>query len=330
MGVLLAGIIYEEVRTLSTNSFVDCGRSHEEDQRREATSLIGHEEADELSRRCFLCDATAVVLNAVALGAAARAHQQQQQAPPAAKGAAPPEILTESISFAREGDNIAGHLARPKGEGPFRLVLVIGGDVGISDAMRHVCEQLAQSGFVGLAVDLFSRFPEAKDLATGRKIFAEKMSDAQILRDLEGAVAFARGRPFVRGGGVATLGYCMGGRYGLLLAARSAAVAATVSYYGLLKLDEKDRSKNHPDAPMDVLEHIETPVLLRYATHDDGIPVEQVKACEQTLAAQDTPVELFLYETGHGFADFSRPCYDARSAALAWERTVAFLRRYLS
>ncbi len=39
--------------------------------------------------------------------------------------------------------------------------------------------------------------------------------------------------------------------------------------------------------------------------------------------------EVHLYDAGHGFACDARASYDAASAALAWERTIAFLHAHL-
>ena len=63
----------------------------------------------------------------------------------------------------------------------------------------------------------------------------------------------------------------------------------------------------------------------------DGDPVAMVRELEGKLRAVGHRPEFHYYPGAkHWFAEPSRPQYDASAAALAWERTVGFLRRTLT
>ena len=60
-------------------------------------------------------------------------------------------------------------------------------------------------------------------------------------------------------------------------------------------------------------------------------PTESVAELEQTLKTAGRPVTFYTYPgTTHWFFEANRPdAYNADAAALAWERTIAFLNAEL-
>jgi len=75
---------------------------------------------------------------------------------------------------------------------------------------------------------------------------------------------------------------------------------------------------------------IKAPLLLHYAELDkpitDGWP-----AYEQALKSAGKTYEVHIYQgVNHGFHNDSTPRYDEAAAQLAWDRTIAWFRRYLA
>ena len=69
---------------------------------------------------------------------------------------------------------------------------------------------------------------------------------------------------------------------------------------------------------------------VHYAEHDERINALW-PGYEAALMAHGTTYEMHIYPgTQHGFHNNSTPCYHEASAKLAWERTVAFLRKHLA
>jgi len=71
--------------------------------------------------------------------------------------------------------------------------------------------------------------------------------------------------------------------------------------------------------------------LGHFAEHDDFEPPSNVRSLEDALRAAGRPVTFHTYPgTGHWFFEQDRTgAYDQAAADLAWERTLAFLRRAL-
>ena len=67
------------------------------------------------------------------------------------------------------------------------------------------------------------------------------------------------------------------------------------------------------------------PVMLHFGEKDAHIPVAEVKA----FAAARPDVPVHVYPADHGFNCDHRASYDAPSAALARERTLAFFNEHL-
>jgi len=65
--------------------------------------------------------------------------------------------------------------------------------------------------------------------------------------------------------------------------------------------------------------------MAHFGERDAMIPLAGVHA----LAAAHPAVEVFIYDAGHGFNCDERGSFDAASAKVARERTLAFLRRYV-
>lgn len=80
--------------------------------------------------------------------------------------------------------------------------------------------------------------------------------------------------------------------------------------------------------PEDV-ERIKAPLLIHYAERDERIN-EGWPAYENALIAGKKVYQAHIYpNTKHGFHNDSTPRYDKAAADLAWERTLAWFRRYL-
>ena len=75
---------------------------------------------------------------------------------------------------------------------------------------------------------------------------------------------------------------------------------------------------------------IKAPLLLQFADNDPRINA-MWPDYEAALKAAGVRYEAYRYPgTQHGFHNNSTPRYREEAAKLAWERTVAFFRKYVS
>jgi carboxymethylenebutenolidase len=71
-------------------------------------------------------------------------------------------------------------------------------------------------------------------------------------------------------------------------------------------------------------------VLAHFGRRDGSIPLERAEALIAEIRGRGVPAEMHVYEADHAFVNDQRPAvHDPASAALAWERTVRFLRETL-
>lgn len=223
----------------------------------------------------------------------------------------------QNVSFPSAGGTAHGYLALPdRGSGPG--VIVIQEWWGLTEHIADVADRLAAAGFSALAPDLFGG-TVAHDAAEARRISAG-LPAGRGVELLTGAVDFLLSREEVTGDRVGAVGFCMGGGFVLLLAARDPRVAAAVPFYGAIHGTLPDFSALKSD------------VLGHYGRLDRTVPPESLDELAETIRRQSgiTP-EFHLYPAGHAFFNDARPdTYDPASASLAWDRTLEFLRTRLA
>src|SRR5919106_1501917 len=142
----------------------------------------------------------------------------------------------------------------------------------------------------------------------------------QAISNLQSAVQYLASLPNVNSSRIASLGWCFGGGQSLQLALNSEQnpLAATVIYYGNLVNDTNELSK------------INWPVLGIFGDQDQSIPVESVNVFEQALNETGITNEIYIYPgVGHAFANPSGDNYAPEETADAWEKTLAFLKKYV-
>lgn len=221
-----------------------------------------------------------------------------------------------NIDFASNGDTATGYLATTaSGAGPG--LVVIQEWWGLVDHITDVCDRFAAEGFTALAPDLYHGDATSEPDEAGKLMMAMKLGRAA--KDMSGAVDFLTGHDAVRGEGVGTVGFCMGGGLALMLAVeRSDAVKACVPFYGIIPWEsaQPDWSK------------LEASLQGHFAANDDMFGPAQVAEFEAKLDGLGKDFEFFVYEgTDHAFFNDTRPdVYDASSSATAWTRTLEFLR----
>ncbi|HVY50258.1 MAG TPA: dienelactone hydrolase family protein [Devosia sp.] len=175
---------------------------------------------------------------------------------------------------------------------------------GLNQAVRDYGAALAREGFpVGLA-----------DVFDGRVVTS--IDDAQ--RQIETYWERAGGRLSAAiselaektGGPIGGVGFSFGGFHLLRLLDAKLPLRRVVAYYA-----------THP------LPTVHVPVLAHFAADDPYESANDMAALADALHKAGRPSASFTYPgTRHWFAEPDRPEYDAAAAALAFGRTIAFLR----
>ena len=210
-----------------------------------------------------------------------------------------------------------GYLVRPAGvTGRLPGVLVVHENRGLNPHIEDIARRIALEGFMAFAPDALAPvggYPGDEDQA--RELFA-KLDAAKVREDFVAAAGYLRSRTDCTGK-IAVVGFCFGGGIANLLATRLPDLAAAVPFYGA-----------QPDG--EDVARIKAPLLIHYAEHDDRINAG-VAAYEAALKANHVSFQMFTYPgTQHGFNNDTTPRYDQAAAQLAWQRTIAFLKKNLA
>jgi carboxymethylenebutenolidase len=225
---------------------------------------------------------------------------------------------TKTIELARDGGRAyEAFVAAPAG-GRKPAILILSEMFGLNEPMRDFARHYASRGHCALVPDLFWRTETPGGVGYDEQGFAlawARIKDFDIdtcAADMRLAAEALRREPSCNGK-VAALGFCMGGRLAFVAAARSGLDAA-IGLYGL------NVSKHLHEAPA-----ITVPVHLHYGDRDEHVPLPEIEAVAQGVAA-NPHIRIWRYpEAGHSFFNKVRPTYDPAAAALAAQRIDALL-----
>jgi carboxymethylenebutenolidase len=237
--------------------------------------------------------------------------------------------LTAGEVMIPTGDgNIPAYRAMPSQGRAFPVVLVVQEIFGVHEHIKDVCRRFAKLGYLAVAPELYARqgdVSKLSDIDEIRKIVA-KVSDAQVLADLDAAVAWvkASGEGNVEKLGIT--GFCWGGRIVWLYAEHSAQLKAGVAWYGRLV---GKASELQPKHPIDVAANLKAPVLGLYGGNDQGIPLETVEQMRTALKAANSPSQIIVYpDTPHAFHADYRASYRKEPAEDGWNRLQAWFKQH--
>ena len=214
--------------------------------------------------------------------------------------------------MARDGHEFRAWLGpapgRPKG-----AIVVVQEIFGVNSHIRAVADGYAAAGYVVIAPCLFDRVRRgielgytAADMQEGRGYVAQ-LKPEQTQADMAAAIAVVR-----HAGRVGVVGYCWGGTIAYLAACDLPIACAVVNYGGAIV-------KQLP-------KHPKCPVMYHFGEKDQHIPLTDI----DKIKAADPKGEFYLYPADHGFNCEQRGSYDAPSAQLARERSLAFFAKNLT
>ena len=220
---------------------------------------------------------------------------------------------------------LRAHLAVPPvGSGPWPGVVVIHEAFGLTDDTRVQADRLAAAGYLGVAPDLFTDGGALRCLrSTFRALFS---GTGQAYDDLETARRHLQARPDSTGR-VGVIGFCMGGGFALMTAARG--FDASAPNYGQL-----------PKDPLAALRGA-CPVVASYGARDPGLRGAAGRL-EQTLEELGVSHDVKEYPgVGHSFMNRHNAgpfrvlekvvglAYDEPAAEDAWGRILRFFDVHL-
>jgi carboxymethylenebutenolidase len=224
---------------------------------------------------------------------------------------------------------IPAYRALPATGGPFPTVLVVQEIFGVHEHIKDICRRLAKLGYFAVAPECYARQGDVSQIKEIPEIIQKvvsKVPDAQVMSDLDAAVAWAKGTGKADVAKLAITGFCWGGRIVWLYSAHNPNLKAGVAWYGRLVGAADDL---HPKHPIDLAASLNAPILGLYGGADQGIPVDTVEKMQAALKEAGKTAEIVVYpDTPHAFFADYRPSYRKEKAEDGWKRMLDWFKKY--
>ena len=227
-----------------------------------------------------------------------------------------PRLVTETFSYRNGAEVVSGTLVRMTGAAKRPTLIVVHENRGLNPHIKDVARRYALEGFLTFAVDILSPdggTPANEDAA--RDMIGKLDGDVATARIAAAMPALAAHTESI--GSIGIVGYCWGGGQVNALAAAAPDLKAGVAYYGR-------------QVPAEKVPAIKAALMLHYAEKDERIN-EGIAAYKDALTAAAKTFEIHEYPgTQHAFNnDTNASRYNADAAKLAYERSLAFLRKHV-
>ncbi len=229
-------------------------------------------------------------------------------------------INTQTFS----GPDRFGYLALP--ESPARAgMLILTTIFGINEFARGYADMLAKNGITAAVWDINSGLPLTAD-------YQECISRARTLTDTGVAAMLDEWLTFMRGDlnltSIGTVGFCIGGRFALLLCAKDKRMKTCVAAYPSI---ENPRLANQELDAVALSAQIECPVHIVQPGKDHVSSVETYAALNGTLLGRAAPSVLQYHPVAeHGFMHRPQPEENQKATALAAPQMLAFIKACLN
>ena len=246
-------------------------------------------------------------------------------------------LIAHTVSFpAPDGFELPAYVARPEGEGPFPVVIVVSEIFGVHEYIRDICRRLAKAGYAAVAPAFFVRKADPAPLSDMSAIMAIVAAAGydQVMSDVGAALEWIGLQSWARADKVGITGYCWGGKVVWQACARFPAIDAGVAWYGRLapaaNATDEQKAAGRP-WPVDLAGELKAPVLGLYGGQDGGIPVASVEVMRSALTkAGATGSEIIVYpDAPHGFHADYRASYREADAKDGWRRLLGFFNARL-
>ena len=236
-----------------------------------------------------------------------------------------PSIDMADITFPGDGATIMAYQAKPKGDGPFPLVLVCHQNRGLDDHIRDVTRRLAKEGYVGCAVDLLSREGGTRSITDPARIPAlltgtagQALPPERHVGDFQAALRFYATQPIVRNGAYGMTGFCFGGGIVWRTATKAPELKAAAPWYGA-------------PPPLQDVPGIKAAVFGIYSSDPNDFANRGRDELEAALKQAGVAYQLKVYPgTMHAFNDDTNPsAYNQEQSGAAWKDMLDWFARYL-
>lgn len=221
-------------------------------------------------------------------------------------------IITENI----KAGEYQAYLAYPAEGAMLPGVIIIHEIFGLNDNIRSIARRFAEAGYVGLAVDLYSKSNPRPFcvFTTAMGVFTNALKTGHM-HGLDEVMRYLQGLSQVDPNQIGAIGFCMGGGYALAFAIHNQELKASSIFYAA-----------NPK-PLNVVARA-CPIVGSYPDKDFTTKLGQ--KLDETLTMYQRPHNIKIYpNTLHSFFNDQSKSYNPDAAEDAWKRTMEFFQEYL-
>ncbi|MGD1028437.1 dienelactone hydrolase family protein [Candidatus Binatus soli] len=237
-------------------------------------------------------------------------------------------MTTSDITFPADGGRpMRAAYAAPSDAQKHPGVIVIHEIFGLNDDIRRITGMVADLGYAALAPDLYDR-DGMRILCIARTMMTLNRGEGDAFNDLDAARKFLQQQPGVDAARIGVIGFCMGGGFALMFAARAPIGVAATFYGDVPKTTEQLRGV--------------CPVLGGYGGQDRMFAAHG-RRLEKLLTEMGVDHDVKIYEdAGHSFMSRNsgflasigkigpmKVAYNPQAAEDSWKRIEAFFGRHL-
>ncbi|MFH9551903.1 dienelactone hydrolase family protein [Streptomyces sp. NPDC017435] len=242
---------------------------------------------------------------------------------------APTAPSAADVPCAGEDITVAGlnaYLSRPRKASTGGMLLLPSVN-GISPQLREFADGLAAAGVNALSWDLWRGRPGSDDVSEleTQLQWASELDDESSLSEVGRLLDHMFDELGCRQVGV--IGWCVGGRFALLLGGADSRLANVVAYHPTVP---GSPAPNHTLDATEFTARIAGPAMILYPGADEVVPVESFHRLQDALNSRTTgPSIAHVYPgAGHGFTARALHGDPVNKAAtdLSWPQVIAFIR----
>ena len=202
-------------------------------------------------------------------------------------------MKTEEVNYLVQDKQFKAFVAYPEQQNS-PLVLIVHTWAGRDEFVQNKAIELAQEGFVAMAVDMYGDARVGASTEENQSMMAPLIEDREKLKSvITAAVETGKQLEGVDTSKIAAIGYCFGGLVVLDLARSGIDINGVVSFHGLLMgSDISDKG-------------IQAKVLVLHGERDPMVPLSMIDEFQQEMTEAQADWQLHSY--GNAYHAFTNP-----------------------
>jgi dienelactone hydrolase len=238
------------------------------------------------------------------------------------------KLKEDNVTYSGDNTTMNGYIVYDENkEGARPAVLVIHEWWGLNDYSKGRARQLAELGYIAMAVDMYGNGKTADNPDAAGKLATPFYQNPQMMKTrFDAAAEKLKTYPQTDASKMAVMGYCFGGAQSLNLARMGEDLKGAVSFHGNLIGVPLDKSKLKAD------------ILVCHGGADPFVPQEEVNKFKQQMDSAGVQYTFKAYEGAvHAFTNpnatamgekFKIPIkYDAAADSASWNDMKQFFEK---